>query len=260
MPKKFSPPKRPRDPKRYRRDINRFVFWKDKSGQWYGQSTEIKGARPFKWKEPRGKYKNKQGQWRTISKKSGKSVKTAEPALFKPRVQTTRKRRTTHDAKGLNAFREILNQDTPSLWDYVKSAPIRPRLGRKGSATRGVVNQRPTRQVKGSLQGFRTVAMFTSSRPYLTTFFDLQQVMRAAGDDPVMIKAFDRRRTVIHVEFKGESDIWHWTSPALARDFNTTVTQAEDFIQQWANKYVIQSDDDDSTPDSQIRRIQLLIE
>lgn len=121
----------------------------------------------------------------------------------------------------------------------------------------------PLGHVKGkdkfkSIQGFRTVAMFTSSRPFLTDWFQLQDVVRQASDNPLIIKTFGSRRTAMHIEYEDEQGVTHWTTPYLARDFNTTFTQADSQIGIWAAKYVIKDDEDD--PESAIRRIQLLVE
>lgn len=231
---------RPRDLRRYRRDQGKFKFWRTKAGNWRGQLAD-NTAPTFAWKAPKGRFLGKDGNWYKLVK--GRIVPVTAPAMFSKRKRTTK----LNDEAGLKEFQKLLNAFTPTIWSYEKTAPIKPRLSKDTTTYK-------------SIQGFRTVAMYVSSSPYITTWFDLQLVVREAGENPKLAKVFGSRRTAIHIEYFDVQHVLHWTTPTLARDWNTSIAQASPQFAEWAGKYVVRDDDDDDNPESAIRRIQLMIE
>jgi hypothetical protein len=261
------PPSRPRDKRRYRRDQEKFEFWRDSKGQWWGKSTRIKGAKKFKWTEPDfvgGQYKTPSGGWRKVNK-AGKNVPSKTPTLFKKKPKLNRRRSTKNDANAIELIRAHLNNESfTSLWLVEMLPPIIPRTGRLRRKDEGG-DRRP-----GVTQGYRTVARFRSTTPYTTTFSEMEQAVRAIGDDPTISKAFDGRPSAFALEFGTESDDsgeWNWISPALANSWNQTISQAEPFLSEQAMKYqpmlpsdTEDDDDEDEQPSFKIRQIQFSIE
>tara|TARA_R100001244_G_scaffold132394_1_gene108879 strand:- start:21006 stop:21767 length:762 start_codon:yes stop_codon:yes gene_type:complete len=251
----FVPPTRPRDYKRYRRDQGRFRFWQTPAGNWRGQIKDG-SARSFSWREPRGKYLNKDGRWTKIETTKSPTGKTrtqkkyaASPVMFAP------KRKGVTDDAAMKAFEQVLYDTTKSGWSRRKLDPVLPTASeRKGG--RG----------HGSLQGWRSVSSFESTKPFLSTWHDLINAMDKINEDETISKAFNNRRAAIHIQYEDAEGVLHWTSPALATKFGITISQSKAEFLIWSMMYVAGSDDDDddTTSDenmeSAIHSIHLMIE
>lgn len=276
MAKRHPPPTRPRDPKRYRRDQEKFEFYKDESGQWWGKSTVIKGAKKFKWTEPDfvgGQYKTPAGNWRKRDKKTGRNVPTKTPRLAVKKVAQKRRRSTKNDGSAIELIRAHLNNESQSLWRVELLDEIIPQRGRKRRVDEGRDEKGKGKRSAGVTQGYRTVARFKSTTPYTTTFAELEQAIRAIGDDVAIAKAFDGRPSAFALEFGTESNDsgeWNWISPALANSWNLTMAQAEPFLSEQAMKYqpmlgpddsdLEDEDEDEEMPTFKIRQVQFSIE
>lgn len=247
--------KRPRDLRRYRRDQERFKFWQTKAGNWRGQAVD-ESAPSFAWRKPEGRYLGRDGKWRETPKKGGKVRLAPAPALFTPKKRTNK----AQDLRGLQEFQKLLLVWTSAIWQLRILPSVANRIGNP------IVKPGSSKQTgrKRNIQGFRTVGQYVSSKPWTTDWFQLQDVMRAAGENEILAKIFGSRRTALHVKYLDiggtrESD-GKWTSPVLANSWNTTISQAEPRFQELASKYVVVEGDDKGKPESSILEIRLLIE